>query len=67
MITEKFNYTQLKRASVEGRRLYTTPDGKAVPSVTTILDKTKSEEKRQALANWKKLGFSSGWQNSPKF
>jgi genome maintenance exonuclease 1 len=54
MITEKFNYTQLKRASVEGRRLYTTPDGKAVPSVTTILDKTKSEEKRQALANWKK-------------
>ncbi len=54
MITEKFNYTQLKRASVEGKRLYTTPDGKAVPSVTTILDKTKSEEKRQALANWKK-------------
>ncbi len=54
MITEKFNYTQLKRASVEGKRLYTTPDGKAVTSVTTILDKTKSEEKRQALANWKK-------------
>ena len=54
MITEKFNYTQLKRASVEGKRLYTTPDGKAVPSVTTILDKTKSEEKRQALANWKR-------------
>jgi len=54
MITEKFNYTQLKRASVEGKRLYTTPDGTAVPSVTTILDKTKSEEKRQALANWKR-------------
>ena len=54
MITEKFQYTQLKRASVEGKRLYTTPDGKALPSVTTILDKTKSEEKRLALANWKK-------------
>ena len=54
MITEKFQYTQLKRNSVEGKRLYTTPDGTAVPSVTTILDKTKSEEKRQALANWKK-------------
>jgi len=54
MITEKFQYTQLKRASVEGKRLYTTPDGKALPSVTTILDKTKSEEKKQALANWKK-------------
>ena len=54
MITEKFNYTQLKRASVDGKRLYTTPNGTAVPSVTTILDKTKSEEKRLALANWKK-------------
>ena len=54
MITEKFNYTQLKRASVEGKRLYTTPTGTAVPSVTTILDRTKSEEKRLALANWKK-------------
>jgi len=54
MITEKFQYTQLKRNSVEGKRLYTTPNGTAVPSVTTILDKTKSEEKRQALANWKK-------------
>ncbi len=54
MITEKFNYTQLKRASVDGKRLYTTPNGTAVPSVTTILDRTKSEEKRLALANWKK-------------
>lgn len=54
MITEKFNYTQLKRKSVEGKRLYTTPTGTAVPSVTTILDRTKSEEKRLALANWKK-------------
>ncbi len=30
------------------------PDGSKVPSVTTILDRTKPEEKRQALANWKK-------------
>jgi len=34
--------------------LYALPDGSKVPSVTTILDKTKSEEKKQALANWKK-------------
>lgn len=54
MITNKHNYKELKRQSVDGKRLYTTPDGKAVPSVTTILDRTKSEEKRQALANWKK-------------
>jgi genome maintenance exonuclease 1 len=30
------------------------PSGKKVPSVTTILDKTKSRESREALANWKK-------------
>ena len=30
------------------------PNGKKVPSVTTILDKTKSSESREALANWKK-------------
>lgn len=54
MITEKYQYRALTRKQVEGKRLYSTPDGVAVPSVTTILDKTKPEEKRQALANWKK-------------
>ena len=54
MITNKFNYKELSRASVDGKRLYTCPDGNAVPSVTTILDKTKSKEKQQALANWRK-------------
>ena len=54
MITEQYDYGSLKRKSVDGRRLYTTPDGLAVPSVTTILDKTKPEEAKQALRNWKK-------------
>ena len=54
MITKQYDYKQLKRVTTEHKRLYTTPEGKAVPSVTTILDKTKSDEKRQALANWKK-------------
>ena len=54
MITNKYEYRALTRKQVDGRRLYSTPDGSAVPSVTTILDKTKPEEKRQALANWKK-------------
>lgn len=54
MITERYSYEKISRKQVEGRRLYTTPNGDAVPSVTTILDKTKSEEKRQALRNWKK-------------
>jgi genome maintenance exonuclease 1 len=54
MITERYDYTPIKRKQVDGKRLYTTPTGEAVPSVTTILDKTKSEEKKQALRNWKK-------------
>jgi genome maintenance exonuclease 1 len=54
LLQERFNYTPLSRASVEGKRLYATPDGSKVPSVTTILDKTKPLEKRLALANWKK-------------
>ena len=55
MITKQYDYKQLKRVTTEHKRLYTTPDGTAVPSVTTILDKTKSDEKRQwHLANWKK-------------
>lgn len=49
----KYNYQPLNR--IDGAsRLYETPDGSRVPSVTTILDKTKSEESKQALANWRK-------------
>lgn len=54
MLINKYNYTPISRESVEGKRLYTLPDGSRVPSVTTILDRTKPEEKRQALANWRK-------------
>jgi genome maintenance exonuclease 1 len=38
---------------VEGKRFYATPDGKKLPSVTTILDKTKSEASKQALNQWR--------------
>ena len=54
MITPRYNYTPLDRATIEGKRHYCLPDGTKVPSVTTILDRTKPEEKRLALANWKK-------------
>ena len=37
-----------------GKRLYENPYGDPVPSVTTILDKTKPKEKREALNRWKK-------------
>ena len=54
LLTERYDYTPLNRESVEGKRLYATPDGQKLPSVTTILDKTKPFEKVQALLNWKK-------------
>ena len=54
MIIKKFNYAPCNRETIEGKRHYVLPDGSKVPSVTTILDKTKSEESRAALANWRK-------------
>lgn len=54
MIVSRFAYNQLERTSANGSRYYVGPDGKRVPSVTTILDRTKPEESRQALAEWKK-------------
>jgi len=54
MIINKYNYAAIKRESVDGKRHYCLPDGSKVPSVTTILDKTKSEESRQALQNWRR-------------
>jgi genome maintenance exonuclease 1 len=54
LLQQKFTYTKLTRDESTGKRLYATPDGHKVPSVTTILDKTKPEESRIALANWRK-------------
>ena len=54
LLIEKYQYTALSRDDTTGKRLYATPDGNKVPSVTTILDKTKPAEAREALANWKK-------------
>ena len=41
-IIQKYNYAELKRKEGDGR-LYLTPDGEALPSVTTILSKTKDK------------------------
>jgi len=50
----KYNYVPMSRVEVDGKRRYATPDGEKLPSVTTILDATKSEESKQALQNWRK-------------
>jgi len=55
MITEKFDYAPLNRTTIDGKRHYSLPDGSAVPSVTTILDRTKPAEARESLAKWRKF------------
>ena len=54
LLISKYTYTKLLRDESSGKRLYATPDGSKVPSVTTILDKTKPAEAKEALARWKK-------------
>jgi genome maintenance exonuclease 1 len=54
MIIQRYNYTPISRTTIDGKRHYCLPNGDAVPSVTTILDKTKPQEQRDALAQWKK-------------
>lgn len=61
LLKQKFNYLDLKRESVEGKRLYSCPDGSRVPSVTTILEKTKPLEKVEALNRWRK---TVGWEKA---
>ena len=54
MLVSRFPYEKLTRKTIEGQRLYSCPDGSKLPSVTTILDKTKTQEKKAALENWRK-------------
>jgi genome maintenance exonuclease 1 len=54
MYKNKFNYEPIPRVTIDGKRFYATPDGNKLPSVTTILDRTKSEESRAALHNWRR-------------
>lgn len=54
LLNPKYTYAKLTRDESTGKRLYLTPTGHKVPSVTTILDKTKPAEAREALAAWRK-------------
>jgi genome maintenance exonuclease 1 len=54
MLVSKFDYTPLSRTTVDGKRHYCLPNGDKVPSVTTILDRTKPAEAREALDKWRR-------------
>ena len=49
---KKYDYPTSSRATVDGIRRYLLGE-KKLPSVTSILDATKSEEDKAALANWR--------------
>ena len=51
LILNKFDYKPINRKQVNGKRLYQTPDGGAVASVTTILDATSD---KTGLIAWRK-------------
>ena len=52
---KKFIYPKCSRSLIEGKRHYDIDDSEQqkLPSVTTIISATQSDEKRQALADWK--------------
>ena len=47
-----YKYPESRRSSIEGKRHYAVT-GEKLPSVTTILQSTQSEEKTESLARWK--------------
>jgi genome maintenance exonuclease 1 len=53
LLKPRYDYGQLSRTTIDGRRHYCLPDGSRVPSVTTILEVTKPEEKKRALNEWR--------------
>ena len=53
LLKPQYQYQTINREEVNGKRHYCCPDGDKVPSVTTILSATQSEEKKQILENWR--------------
>ena len=51
---KKFVYPTSTRALINGKRHYDVGTNEKLPSVTTILSATQSEEKKQKLEEWKK-------------
>lgn len=53
MLVHKFDYLAISRTTIDGRRYYQTPLGAPVPSVTSILEATRSQQSRLALQAWR--------------
>ena len=56
---KKFAYSNLKRVTNRSGERHYSLDGEKVPSVTTILDKTKSQKAKDSLNAWReRVGYS---------
>jgi genome maintenance exonuclease 1 len=53
-VTNRFPYEEMKRETTNEGRKYLAPDGAKLPSVTTILDATKTLEAKKALIDWRR-------------
>ena len=61
MLNEKYEYKNLKRKNINGKRHYTLDDKNfsPVPSVTTILSRTKDQRDIDALKQWRRnVGYA---------
>ena len=59
---KKFKYPETVREMIDGARHYSI-DNRKLPSVTTILQSTQSDEKKAVLENWqKKVGYDNAEQ-----
>lgn len=50
-----FNYQDVSTIEYNNQRWYCIEEGKAYPSITTILGKTMPEEKKKSLENWRNM------------
>ena len=52
LITERYAYGEIRRKTVNGRRHYE-GEGRFLPSVTTIIGRTKTEKDQEGLQKWR--------------
>ena len=60
---QKFKYKNISRVTDKNGARYYSCEGNKVPSVTTILDKTKSQKDKDSLNSWKeKVGHAEAYK-----
>jgi genome maintenance exonuclease 1 len=55
------NFTQSELIEKDGGHYYQTPSGVVYPSITTMLQKTQSQEKQQSLQNWREQEIAADY------